>query len=91
MAELPNNAMIYGFSFIDDLSEIDMNEIHENLIKREVLPSNVIFSTWDDKDTPCTWLVASNRYLVEFEVRDVIDFIQDNNIEDEYLLIEFGR
>ncbi len=92
MAELPDDAMIFGFSFIDEFSEIDMKEIHENLLDRGVLPDRVIFSTWDDFESDCTWVVACDRYLEEQEVSDVISFVIENNIEEEYCLINFvGR
>jgi len=92
MAELPDNATIYGFSFIDEFSEIDMSELHEALLDKGIPLDQVIFSTWDDYESDCTWVVAGDRYLEEQEVADVISFVIENNIEEEYCLINFvGR
>lgn len=88
MAEIPLNVTIYGFAFTDDLSETDMKEINQNLLKKGLKDlKDVIFSVYDDKD--CTWIVAADRYLSEDEVRDTVDYIIDNNIEDIFILIDF--
>lgn len=88
MAEIPLNATIYGFAFTDDLSETDMKEINQNLLKKGLKDlKDVVFSVYDDKD--CTWIVAADRYLSEDEVRDTVDYIIDNNIEDIFILIDF--
>ena len=91
MAELPLDVIIYGFSFIDVLSEIDMSEIHETLLDKGIPLYDVIFSTWDDHDSSCTWVMASNRYMNDDEVKNTIEFIIENNIEEEYCLINFVK
>lgn len=91
MVEFPGDVMVHGFSYADVLSDIDMKDMNETLISRDVLTENVIFSTWDDIETPCTWVVAATRYLEDGEARDVIEFILENGLEEEYLLTELVR
>jgi len=89
-AELPNDVIVYGFAFTDSMSDTDMDELHESLMAKGHLLENVVFSTFDDDKDRCTWIVAANKYLKDDDVRDVVDFIVDNEIEDEYLLIMQG-
>jgi hypothetical protein len=91
MIELPEDVIIYGFAFTDDLGDMDMSELHEILLDRGVSLSSVVFSVWDDVKSYCTWIVAADRYLKEEEVEKVIAFIVENNIEEEYCLIQFVR
>jgi hypothetical protein len=88
--ELPDNSSIYGFAFTDDLSNMDMSEIHESLYYMGRSSEEVVFSVCDDIRSECTWIVAANRYLIEDEVADVIDFIIDNNLSEEYCLINYS-
>ena len=89
MAELPDNVMIYGFAFIDELSELDIDEIHENLMAKGHVVSDVIFSTWDDADSNCTWVIAADRYMEEDEVEAALNFITENDLQQEYCLMDF--
>lgn len=91
MVEFPNDVMVHGFSYADVLSDIDMRDMNLNLISRDVLTENVIFSTWEDIETPCIWVVAATRYLENIEVKNVIEFILENSLEEEYLLTEIER
>jgi len=91
MVELPLNVLIYGFAFVDKLSELNLDEIHHNLSRKNVLVEKVIFSAWDDDRDSCTWVVAADRYLEDNEIKDTVDFIIDNEIEDEFLLLEYAR
>jgi hypothetical protein len=63
-----------------------MKEIYDGLESRFTPLEEVVFSVWDDLASDCTWLVAANRYLDESEACDVINFIIENNLEEEYCL-----
>jgi len=89
MIELPDDLTIHGFSFAADLSKIKMGEMHDNLSNRNVKWSDVILSAWEDIDSDCTWVIAADRYLDEKEVKNVIEYILENSVEEEYLLTSF--
>ena len=90
MAELPLNITIYGFGFADTLSKIDVNHMNEILLKKGLVSlEGVIFSPYSDVKSDCVWVVASDRHMTEEEVKDTVDFIIDNNIEDVYILVEY--
>lgn len=87
MSKLPENVLIYGFAFGESFQDIDMEEVHWNLEDRATIIEDVIFSTCVEYD--CTWIIAADRYLTEEEVKDTIAFMLDNQIEEEFCLIEF--
>lgn len=89
MAELPKNADIYGFAFGSELSDIDMDMVQDKLKERSVIIDDVIFSAWRDIKSDCVWIVASNRYLDDNEIKDTIDVCVENEIEDEFCLCEY--
>ena len=89
MSKIPEDVIIYGFSFADDLSQIKMDEIHSSLSIKNIAWSNVVLSAWDDLDSDCTWVIAANRYLDDNEIRNIIEFFLENNVEEEYLLTSF--
>ena len=49
----------------------------------------VIFSTWDDADSNCTWVIAAERYMEEDEVEAALNFITENDLQQEYCLMDF--
>jgi hypothetical protein len=86
MVFLPDNCMVYGFTFTDVLSDLNMEEINSVLINRGAVLSDVIFSVWKSYEDDCIWVVAADRYLTEVEVADTITFIGENEFEYEYSL-----
>lgn len=86
MVLLPDNCMIYGFTFTDVLTDLNMDEINSVLLKRGAVLSDVIFSVCKSYEDDCIWVVAADRYLTELEVADTITFIGENEFEYEYSL-----
>ena len=81
---------IYGFAYATKLSDFDFDEINEKIGKRYDAPRlKIIISLCDDvggSDT-CVWLVASDKYLEEDMVIEVINDIVDEDLQYEYLLM----
>jgi hypothetical protein len=86
MVFLPDDCMIYGITFTDVLSELNMDEINNVLLKRGAVLSDVIFSVWKSYEDDCIWLIAADRYLSEDEIADTISFIGENEFYYEYSL-----
>ena len=77
---------LWGFTFIDKIENLRMDEIHDYLFDIEVNLKDVIFSSWKSNTDGCIWIVAADRYLDEFEIKDVIDFLIENEMEDNFLM-----
>lgn len=78
----------YGFAFGQSLDKINFDEVYENLYLKHVLMENVIFSTLKDDINDIFWVIAGTRYITEEEIIWLIDFLLDNSLEEQYLLIE---
>jgi hypothetical protein len=92
MAELPLDVTIYGFGFADTLCNIDVNRMNNALLDKGLISlEDVIFSPYTDEKSDCVWVVASDREMTEQEVKDTVDFIIDNDIEDIYILIDYPQ
>lgn len=89
MLELPRDFTLYGFTFSPELLKADMNEIRKGLIDKGISLKDVIFSAWIDDESDCTWLIAASKYLDDNEIKNIIDFIIENNVEKEYCLVDF--
>lgn len=89
MAYFPDNVEIHGFAFAPNLSEMDMDEIHDNIQERNIPLDEVIFSTFNDEH--CVWLVAASRYLTDDEVKDCVITIIENDYVYEYILISYDE
>lgn len=91
-SELPLDVTIYGFGFADILSNINVKEMNNALLDKGLISlEGIIFSPYHDIKSDCTWVVAADRYMTEDEVKETIDFIIDNNIEDVYILMEYPK
>ena len=84
ISEILENTDIHGFSFINDFTELDVDVFNYKLKLKNINLHNVIVSLWEDID--CIWLVAASRYLNDDEIKEIIDFLISNDIEDEYCL-----
>lgn len=85
MGNYPDDTIIWGFTFVDELKDLNMNDIHEVLMDREAKLEDVIFSAWKSFADDCIWVVASDKYLEDIEVRDVVDFLIENDLENNFL------
>lgn len=89
MIELPLNVAIYGFAFGDSFTDINLDEVYSNLEFRKIFLSDVTFTIWDDEISSCTWLIAGNRLLDNEESMNVIEFLVDNELQEDYLLMAY--
>jgi len=87
--DIIENFEFYGFAFGVSLDAINFEEIYENLFLKHIPFEDVIFSTYDSLIYEAMFVVAGSRYITEGEIGKIIDFIIENNLEDEYLLIIF--
>lgn len=83
------NRMIYGFAFTSDLTMMNFKEINSSLIEKGADLNDVVFSTWDDVDSDCTWILAANEYIEDADVCNFINFVIENNLEDDFALIDY--
>lgn len=82
------NFELYGFAFGQAFDKINFDEVYENLYLRHVLLEDVIFSTLKDDINDIFWVIAGTRYIEEVEIVELLDFLIDNSMEEQYLLIE---
>lgn len=84
MRGLPSDFILYGFTFVNDLSIISLKDIDNYFINENLNLKRLIISAWIDNLSDCTWIVVGNKYLNEEQVKNVIDYILEYNHEDEY-------
>jgi len=83
--EYSRNTIIWGFAFIKNISDLNMSNINDTLFDREVDIDKVIFSFWNSSSDNCIWVIAANRYMNEIEIKDALNYIIENELEDNYL------
>lgn len=88
MVELPYDLNIHGFAFGRKFEHINFDEILFNLDQRYVRPEDVVFSTMYSEQDDCHWIIAASQYLNDTEINDILEVIINNNIQDEYILID---
>lgn len=79
---------LYGFAFGKSFDEINFDEIYQNLYSRHVLMEDVIFSTFWDISNDIFWIVAGTRYVTEEEIVNLLELILNNDLAEEYLLVD---
>ena len=86
MEKYPDDANIWGFTFTDKIEDLRIDDIHETLFDRDVNLKDVIFSSWFSDVDDCIWIVAADRFLNENEIKDTIDYIIENQLENKFFI-----
>lgn len=88
MIKFPEDCVLYGFAFGEDIFSINMKEVRINLEERVDL-KKVIFSLFYEDKMGYTYIIAANRYLNDKEIEDILLYLIENNIEEEFCLTDF--
>lgn len=86
MGKIPDNTVVWGFAFVKKFNNLNIRYFDDILYSRRADLKRIIYSTWDSEVDQCTWIVAAERYLDEDEVKETVDFIVENEFEDEFYL-----
>lgn len=86
MSRIPDNTSVWGFAFIKRFNNIRIQYFDDILLSRKAELEKIVYSAWDSVADNCTWIVAAERFLEEDEVKDTIDFIVENGLEDQFYL-----
>lgn len=87
MPDIPEDVIVYGFAFAPELTDFDMNDLELSLEFRGVPLDNVVFSAWKDDVSDCVWILAANKYVDDDGIKNSIEYIIENNVDEEYCLV----
>lgn len=87
MPEIPDDVIVYGFAFAPELTDFDMKELEFSLECRNIAPECVVFSAWSDAVSDCVWILAANKYVDDDGIKNSIEYIIENNVDEEYCLV----